>query len=99
MKTMINIKTDVKIKKEAQKIAKQMGLPLSTIINAQLRRLIEERRAVFDAPYVVKPHIARELEKESAYMDAHPEEFKAYTSVEDLMADLNDLRKRKGKRK
>ena len=85
---MINIKTDVKIKKEAQKIAKQMGLPLSAIINAQLRQLIAVRRVVFDAPSVVRPHIARQLERDSKEMDSHPERYKAFASIEDLMKDL-----------
>ena len=46
-KTVINIKTDKGLKLEAQEVAKDLGLPLGTLINAYLRDLVHERRAVF----------------------------------------------------
>lgn len=46
-KTIINIKTDKELKREAQKTAKELGLPLSTIINAYLKELINEKRVIF----------------------------------------------------
>lgn len=96
---MINIKTDVKIKKEAQKIAKQMGIPLSAIINSQLRQLVVDRRATFEAPYKLRPHVVRQLEKASEEMDAHPERYKSYTNVEDFIAHLDSIRHRAKSRK
>lgn len=36
MKTQVNIKLDPKIKKEAQKRAKELGLSLSSVVNATL---------------------------------------------------------------
>lgn len=49
-KTLINIKTDKAVKQEAQKVAKDLGLPLGTIINAYLRDLIREKRVLFSTP-------------------------------------------------
>lgn len=49
-KTLINIKTEKKTKEEAQKVAKDLGLPLSTIINAYLRELIREKHVLFSIP-------------------------------------------------
>lgn len=49
-KTVLNIKTDKKVKEEAQKVAKELGLPLGTIINAWLRDLAREKRVVFSVP-------------------------------------------------
>lgn len=46
-KTVINIKTDKDLKLEAQEVAKDLGLPLGTLINAYLRDLVHERRVVF----------------------------------------------------
>ena len=37
--TVINIKTDKVLKKDAQKWPKNFGLPLSAIVNAYLRNL------------------------------------------------------------
>lgn len=36
MKTLVSIKLDSKIKKEAQKAAEDLGLTLSAVVNAQL---------------------------------------------------------------
>ena len=47
---MLNIKTDKKVKRDAQKVAKDLGLPLGTIVNAYLRELVREKRVVFSSP-------------------------------------------------
>lgn len=49
-KTILNIKTDKKVKEEAQKTARELGLPLGTIINAYLRELAREKRVLFSVP-------------------------------------------------
>ena len=49
MKTVINIKTDKEIKKNAQKIAKDIGLSLSDVVNASLRNFIRTREVYFSA--------------------------------------------------
>ena len=41
---MINVKTDVVIKKKAQGLAKELGLPLGTVINGYLRQFIADQR-------------------------------------------------------
>lgn len=50
MKTLINIKTDVEVKRGIQKIAEELGIPLSTIVNAYFKRLLRERRVDFALP-------------------------------------------------
>lgn len=47
MKTIINIKTNEEIKKEARKIAENLGLSLSAIINAYLRQFIRNKEIYF----------------------------------------------------
>ena len=49
MKTIINIKTDKEIKKDAQKIAGDLGFSLSAIINAYLRQFIRNKEVHFGA--------------------------------------------------
>ncbi|MBI4086047.1 MAG: type II toxin-antitoxin system RelB/DinJ family antitoxin [Candidatus Liptonbacteria bacterium] len=49
-KTLLNIKTDKKVKRDAQVVAKELGLPLSAIINAYLREFVREKRVVFSTP-------------------------------------------------
>ena len=47
MKTVINIKADKRIKEDAQELAKELGIPLGTIINAYLRQFIRTREVYF----------------------------------------------------
>ncbi|MCG2694459.1 type II toxin-antitoxin system RelB/DinJ family antitoxin [Candidatus Parcubacteria bacterium] len=47
MKTVLNIKTDVEVKKSAQEIAKELGLPISTIVNTFLRQFIRDKQVTF----------------------------------------------------
>ena len=48
--TVINIKTDKVLKSDAQKLAKNFGLPLSAIVNTYLREFVREKRVVFSEP-------------------------------------------------
>lgn len=59
MKTVINVKTEKEVKKEAQKVAQELGFSLSAIINAQLRQLIKEKETYFS----VTPRMTLYLEK------------------------------------
>lgn len=49
MKTVINIKADKEVKKKAQEIARDLGLPLSTVINAYLRQFIRNKEVYFSS--------------------------------------------------
>ena len=59
MKTVINIKTDKEIKENAQKIAKDIGLSLSDVINASLRNFIRTREVYFSAIPRMTPEFER----------------------------------------
>jgi antitoxin component of RelBE/YafQ-DinJ toxin-antitoxin module len=59
MKTQIIIKADKDIKNKAQKTAKELGIPLSVLINAYLKQLIVNKEAHFYA----MPKMTSKLEK------------------------------------
>ena len=59
MKTIINIKADRDVKEGAFKVAQEMGIPLSTVINAFLRRFIADRSITF----TIQPKPNRTFEK------------------------------------
>ena len=63
MKTVINIKTDTKVKKEAQKVAKELGLPLSVVINSYLRQFIRTKEIHLSAEGKLKPEAKRRLDR------------------------------------
>lgn len=45
---VINIKTEPKTKAEAQKVAQELGISLSVVINGLLKRFIREKTVTFD---------------------------------------------------
>lgn len=44
---VINIRTDVRVKKQAQAIAERLGLSLSAVINAYLRQMVRTKTVAF----------------------------------------------------
>ena len=46
MKTTTAVKLDKDIKYKAQRLAREFGLPLSTVINAQLKQFVRDREIV-----------------------------------------------------
>lgn len=62
MKTMINIKTEVDVKKQAKKVADELGLPLGTLINAYLKEFIRTKEARFSILPQMTPRLEKILE-------------------------------------
>ncbi len=58
MRTVINIKADKEVKKNAQKLASELGISLSAVINAYLKQFIRNK-AVY---YGIAPTMTLELE-------------------------------------
>lgn len=59
MNTVINIKTKKKVKVRAQKVASELGLSLSAIINAYLRQLARNKEIRFS----ITPRMSPDLER------------------------------------
>lgn len=59
MKTVINIKTDKEVKENAQKVAEELGLTLSAVVNASLKQFVRTREVYFSA----LPKMTLDLEK------------------------------------
>ena len=88
-KTTLTIKTDKKLRDAAKRTADRLGIPLTTVINAQLAQFVSDGR--FEVSLKPRPEKIREWERMSDEMDRHPERFKSY-SLEELFADLNSRR-------
>jgi len=59
MKTVINVKTDKEVKENAQKVAGDLGLSLSAVINAYLKQFVRNKEVYFG----LVPRMSPELEK------------------------------------
>ena len=62
-KILINIKADKEVKEKAQKIAHDLGMPLSTVINAYLRQFIRTKEVHFSMEGELKPVAKRRLDR------------------------------------
>jgi len=87
MNTTMLIKTDKVLKTKAQKLAKEMGLPLGTLVNNYLKTFVIDREVTFSAPMPNKKTI-RAIEASRKEMregkTAGP-----FSSVKEMMRSLN----------
>jgi antitoxin component of RelBE/YafQ-DinJ toxin-antitoxin module len=89
MNTTITFKTPKKLRDEAKKAAKELGIPLSTYMNAMLSQLVRERTVTLSAYPTPKPEKIAEWNKIGDDMDTHPEKYKVYNGVEEFLAYMN----------
>lgn len=59
--TVINVKTEKDVKKNAQKVAEELGLSLSTVINAYLKQFVRNKEVHFTAAYRMSPELEKFL--------------------------------------
>lgn len=88
MKTTTSIKLDKDIKEEATALAKELGLSLSSVINATLKKFVIERRVVLSVP----PKFNKKTEKRFLKMREDVKKgrnlSKPYDNLEDLFKVL-----------
>ncbi len=88
-KTMINIKTDKAVKKEAQRLVGEMGITLSAFVNGALRELIRTREVRFIAEPKIRQEREKDLLQASADYRAGINTAGPFDNVKDLMKSLN----------
>lgn len=87
--SVINVNVPSDVKEEATTLFNNLGLNMSTAINMFLKKAIYERGIPFE---IKEPHLSKETItafRELDYMEKHPEEYKSFNSVQELMEDLN----------
>ena len=93
VKTLINIKADPKVKEKAQKVARELGMPLSTIINAYLGQLIRTKEVHFSVEGVLKPSVKKRLDRLMKEAKKGKNLSPAFSDVKKMDAYLNSLDK------
>ena len=85
---VINIKTEPKVKKEAQVVAKKLGFSLSSLIDGYLRQLIRTKEVSFrleePSEYMIKSLKEAEQEIKEGWVSP------SFDNAEDAVAWLND---------
>lgn len=90
-KTTINIKADKEIKEKAQKVAANLGMPLSTIINAYLNQFIRTKEVHFYLEGELKPSVKKRLNRLQKEALAGKNLSPAFHSADEAIRYLNSL--------
>ena len=88
MKTVLNVKTDKDVKYKAQKIAKDIGLPLSTVVNAYLKEFVRERAVRFCVEPEIRPEVGKLLRKASEDYKNRKNISKPFKNTKDILVYL-----------
>lgn len=80
--TVINFKTDSKLKSEAKEVLDSMGLNFSIAFNAYLRKLISEKRIEFTTPEIPNARLRKAFRDADKMIKSG--KYKVYTTHEDL---------------
>lgn len=83
-KVLLNIKTDKEVKEEASKIAAELGVPLSTVINAYLKEFVREKSIQISIEPRLRPEIGKLLEKAS-------DDYKKRENISDKFSDAEGI--------
>ena len=86
---VINIRTDARIKAQAQRVAKEAGLTLSGLINFLSRTVVKTKKLEFDLNETPSPYLIESL-KESEEDIKAGRVSPAFDNVKDAIAWLED---------
>lgn len=91
MKTVISVKVDKDVRDRARKTAKKMGLPLSMIVNQQLKQFVADRRIEFVEPLVPNKKTRKDLDEALRdWREGRMEKFSpAFTDMKEMDAWLD----------
>ncbi len=70
MNQVLNVKIDPELKKQAQTMAKQIGLPMSTVVAAGLRDFVATGSVTFSTIPGLSPKVEQELLARAASANA-----------------------------
>lgn len=87
MDTTLMIKTNKALRDDAKRVASELGVPLTTVVNALLKQFVRERQITVSLEPQPTAKKLAEWKKISA--EANKEKNpKQYTNIDDLLHDL-----------
>ena len=87
MKTaMLNVKIDPKVKRDASKVAEDLGFSLSALVNASLKEIVRDRAISFS---LLEPSdLLKEAIRDSRAMRIRGKSFGPFSSASDMIKSL-----------
>lgn len=89
--SVINLKTDPKLKEQAAKTADQLGISISAVLNNELRRFVAEQSVAFEVPEV--PNVATAKLLADAKDEIATGDYRKFESNKEALGFLADLSK------
>ena len=88
--TILNIKMDKELKADAKKVAVELGVPLSTVVNAFLKQFVREKEITLSVnQYRPTPYLEQVLEEaKNEYTTGNA---RSFNSGKDMLAHLKSL--------
>ena len=87
MKTQVNLKIDTHIKEKAQKMAQELGLSLSSVVNATLSQFARTGELQLSVAPRMTPFLENIVKEARAEYEAG--KLKVYENADDFIASLN----------
>lgn len=94
---VVNIKIEPQVKKEAQKLAEKLGLPLSALIKSYLKQIIRAQEVVLTVSEEPTEYLLKSLKE--AEGDIKAGRVTSFDNAKDAIAWLSGFVKEDGKRK
>lgn len=94
MSSIINVKVDPKVKRQAHKVAEKLGISLSAAINMYLRQLISSE-TIYATTHQEKPSKRLLAAIREAKEDRKHGRLRSFDNVENALAHLDTLKKKK----
>ena len=90
-KTIINVKVSKALKQDAQDLADEIGVPLTTVITASLKEFVRSRSLTVSAFPRLRPEIERELGEAITDFKSGKNISKVFTKSDDVAKHLSNL--------
>mgnify|MGYP001611478055 CR=1 FL=1 len=100
MNTVLNVKVDPHVKSLAQKTARDLGVPLSIVVNTYLKEFVQTKELYISSKtYRMTPYLERIVEKAEKDIATGKNLSPAFDNADDFIAYLDRQTKKKNDRK
>jgi antitoxin component of RelBE/YafQ-DinJ toxin-antitoxin module len=89
-KTILNIKTDPDTKLQIQAFAAELGVPVSVIMNAQIKQMLRDRRIVLSTELEPTPYLVKIMEEVEEDLKIGRNLSPVFTSAKDMLEHLEN---------
>jgi antitoxin component of RelBE/YafQ-DinJ toxin-antitoxin module len=89
--TLTSINIDTKVKRDAMRNAKAMGLQFSTVVNGLLRTFNMDRRVTFELPEIPNAETAKSLHQSKSDWDNGRKNYMTFESQKNMDEYLMNL--------